>query len=107
MVDAEGMMMDVENWFSYGLAAYLLLASLYGFLVMRVDKAKAKKKGRGMRRISERHLMLCAALGGSIGIWIGMRVFRHKTQHAKFVYGVPIILLVQAAAAYWLYTRFI
>jgi uncharacterized membrane protein YsdA (DUF1294 family) len=105
MVDAEGMMKDIGIWLYYGLAAYLLLASIYGFLVMRIDKAKAKK-GRSMRRISERHLILCAALGGSIGIWIGMRVFRHKTLHAKFVYGVPIILLAQAAAAYWLFTRF-
>lgn len=42
-------------------------------------------------------LLLLALLGGSVGAWLGMYVWRHKTQHRKFKYGVPLILLVQVA----------
>ena len=50
-------------------------------------------------RSPEATLLLLAALGGSIGALLAMRVFRHKTLHRKFRYGVPAILLVQIAAA--------
>ncbi len=83
-----------------GLIAYVGALSLYGYVLMGVDKSRSRK-GRGARRISERHLMLVAAACGSPGIWLGMRVFRHKTKHPKFVYGVPVIFLLQLAALWW------
>lgn len=66
---------------------------------MLVDKVKAKKN---RWRISERTLMLSAALGGSVGALLGMYTFRHKTKHIKFTLGVPAILLAQLALAAWL-----
>ena len=59
-----------------------------------IDKYKAR---RGQWRISEATLLAVAAIGGSIGAWMGMKVWHHKTLHSKFRYGVPIILLVHIA----------
>ena len=78
------------------LVYYLLGISLLTFLAFGIDKWKAK---RGLWRVPEATLMMMAALGGSVGALLGMRVFRHKTQHKKFTIGVPLILLVQIALA--------
>ena len=78
---------------------YLLLINAAAFVLMLVDKVKAKKN---RWRISERTLMLSAALGGSVGALLGMYTFRHKTKHIKFTLGVPAILLAQLALAAWL-----
>ena len=78
---------------------YLLLINAAAFVLMLVDKVKAKKN---RWRISERTLMLSAALGGSVGALLGMYTFRHKTKHLKFTLGVPAILIAQLALAAWL-----
>ena len=75
---------------------YLLLINAAAFVLMLVDKVKAKKN---RWRISERTLMLSAALGGSVGALLGMYTFRHKTKHLKFTLGVPAILIAQLALA--------
>ncbi len=75
---------------------YLLAANLLTFVTYGIDKYKAR---HNKWRIPEATLLLLAALGGSIGALLAMRVFRHKTLHRKFRYGVPAILLVQIAAA--------
>ncbi len=62
------------------------------FFVYGIDKWKAKKN---RWRISEATLLILAIIGGSIGALLGMRVWHHKTLHAKFKYGVPLILLAQ------------
>lgn len=83
---------------------YTLLAlNAVTFVVYGIDKAKAR---RGNWRITEATLLAMAALGGSIGAWMGMKVWHHKTLHAKFRYGVPIILLLQAALATYLYINY-
>ena len=74
---------------------YLLLINALGFLLMRIDKWKAK---HNRWRIPEATLMGVAALGGSIGSLLGMYTFRHKTKHVKFTLGIPLILAVQLAA---------
>lgn len=74
---------------------YLLIINAVGFLLMLVDKLKAKKN---LWRIPEATLMTIAALGGSIGSLIGMYTVRHKTKHLKFTLGIPLILAVQIAA---------
>lgn len=56
---------------------------------------------RNARRISELALLLLALLGGSVGAWLGMQVWRHKTKHPKFRWGVPMILLLQVAIYLW------
>ena len=71
---------------------YLLLINAAGFLLMLVDKWKAKKN---RWRIRESTLLIVAALGGSIGSLAGMYLFRHKTQHLKFTLGIPLILAAQ------------
>ncbi len=71
---------------------YLLAMNVVAFIAFGVDKFKATTD---QWRIPEKTLMLLALAGGSIGAWAGMQVWRHKTQHAKFKYGIPAILLVQ------------
>ena len=73
---------------------YLLVINAATFIIYGIDKDKAKK---AKWRISEATLLTRAAVGGSIGAWLGMKAWHHKTQHRKFKYGVPIILLIQIA----------
>lgn len=73
--------------------------TIIGIAMMGIDKKLART---GARRISEKTLFLVALIGGSVGIWIGMYVFRHKTKHIQFVMGIPIIIIIQA---YCLYRR--
>ena len=71
---------------------YLLAINAVAFIMYGIDKYKAKK---AKWRISEATLLLLAVLGGSIGAWMGMKVWHHKTMHKKFKYGIPAILLIQ------------
>jgi len=75
--------------------AYLLIINAWGFVIMLVDKRRARKN---LWRIPESRLMLTAFLGGSAGILAGMHLARHKTKHLKFTIGVPVILAVQITA---------
>ena len=81
------------------LLVYLLLINAAGFLLMLVDKIKAK---RNLWRIPEATLMGVAAMGGSIGAIAGMNLFRHKTKHPKFYIGLPVILALQIVLVYLL-----
>lgn len=74
------------------LFAYLLLINAAGYLIMLIDKRKAIKN---LWRIPERTMFIIAILGGSLGIYAGMKTFRHKTKHAKFTIGIPLILTIQ------------
>lgn len=74
------------------LILYLLLINAAAFLLMLIDKWKAKKN---LWRISEATLMSTALLGGGIGALLGMYTVRHKTRHPKFTLGIPLILAVQ------------
>lgn len=71
---------------------YLLIINALSFLLMLVDKWKAKKN---RWRIPEATLITVAALGGSVGSLLGMYLFRHKTLHLKFTLGIPLILAAQ------------
>lgn len=74
------------------LLIYFTAMNLIGFALMGIDKYKAKKRAF---RIPEATLFLVAIIGGSIGSILGMYAFRHKTRHFIFVYGMPLILVVQ------------
>lgn len=74
---------------------YLLAVNVLTFIVFGVDKWKAQ---RGRWRVPEATLMGLAALGGSVGAWLAMQLFRHKTQKKKFRYGVPALFVLQVAA---------
>ena len=81
---------------------YLLAINIATFLLYGIDKYKAKKN---QWRISEATLLTMAAIGGSIGAWVGMRIWHHKTMHKKFKYGIPIIIIMQVALAVYLLTN--
>ena len=79
------------------LIIYLIAMNATGFLVMLADKIRAKKK---LWRVPEAVLFTLALRGGSLGIWAGMYLGRHKTRHLTFVVGIPLILLAQALLIY-------
>ena len=81
---------------------YLAAVNLVTFTVYGVDKPKAR---RGAWRVPEKTLFLLPLLGGSVGALLGMLVFRHKTKHWYFVWGIPLILLAQIALAVWVYFK--
>ena len=83
------------------LLIYLLAANIVTFVVCGIDKYKAK---RGLWRIPEASLLTMAVIGGSIGAWLGTKVWHHKTLHKKFKYGIPLIIALQAALAVYLLT---
>ncbi len=80
---------------------YLLSVNLATFIAYGIDKLKARRNGalhnkrHLSRRIPEVALLLLAALGGSPAALLAMYLFRHKTLHKKFRYGVPAILIIQ------------
>lgn len=71
---------------------YLLGMNVVAFLLYGLDKWKSK---RAKWRIPEATLIWMAVLGGSVGALLGIRLWHHKTLHAKFRYGVPAILIAQ------------
>ena len=81
---------------------YLLIINAVAFLLMLVDKLKAKKH---LWRIPEATLMASALLGGSVGALLGMYTVRHKTKHKKFTVGIPLILIGQIALAVFLLSK--
>ncbi|WP_338025732.1 DUF1294 domain-containing protein [Clostridium rhizosphaerae] len=76
---------------------YLVIINIFAVFVMYSDKKKAKK---GYWRVPEQRLFIIAILFGSLGILIGMRMFNHKTRHFKFVFGIPVILIIQIYIIY-------
>ena len=82
---------------------YLVIINIVTFLVYGIDKWKARK---AMWRVREASLLMLAVLGGSIGAWLGMKVWHHKTQHKKFRYGIPAIIIIQLVIiGYFLYLQ--
>ncbi len=73
---------------------YLLAINVFAFFLYGIDKWKAK---RSKWRIPEMTLLSIAVIGGSVGAWIGMKVWHHKTMHKKFKHGIPLILFAQIA----------
>lgn len=74
---------------------YFVIINILGFLIMYIDKQKAKK---GKWRIPEKTLFIITALGGGIGTIAGMYIFRHKTQKIAFVIGFPAITILEIVA---------
>ena len=81
---------------------YLFAINIVSFFLYGIDKYKAKKN---KWRISEATLLMIAVIGGSIGAWVGMRIWHHKTMHKKFKYGIPVIIIFQVALAVYLLTN--
>ena len=82
------------------ITAFLLSVNVIAFFMYGIDKWKAKKD---KWRTSEATLLWIAVIGGSIGAWLGMKVWHHKTMHKKFRYGLPLIIIVQIALIIFAY----
>nr|WP_040950395.1 DUF1294 domain-containing protein [Gorillibacterium massiliense] len=83
------------------LTLYIVVVNIIAFFLMGSDKARARKK---KRRVPEARLFGLAAIGGALGIMLGMNRFRHKTLHNSFRLGIPLLLIWNAAATGYLYT---
>lgn len=78
------------------LLAYLSIVSLISIIVCIYDK-KVSKRGNVRLRVPEKSLFLWSLLGGSVAMYITMRLIRHKTKHKSFMLGIPAIIILQAA----------
>ena len=83
---------------------YVAVISLISIIVTIYDK---KIAGSGKRRVPEATLLMWSALGGSVAMYITMHIIRHKTQHKKFMIGIPLIMILQAAAIYFVLTKLV
>ena len=90
------------------LTLWLLVINLVTFFVFGLDKLKAKRKvhHESTRRVPEKTLFLLAAIGGSVGALLGMKVWHHKTLHKTFRFGIPAILALQILIPAGLYLYF-
>ncbi|MBE6667992.1 MAG: DUF1294 domain-containing protein [Ruminococcaceae bacterium] len=83
---------------------YLAAISLISIVVCIYDKFAAKHATR--HRTREATLLILSALGGSVAMFLTMLLIRHKTKHVKFMLGIPLIMILQAAAVFLLF-RFV
>ena len=79
----------------YGILIYLAVINIVAFFLYGIDKWKAR---HDKWRVTEARLLWIAVAGGSIGALLGMKIWHHKTKHAKFRFGLPAILILQIAA---------
>lgn len=84
----------MTDFLIYLLWVYLGAINVAGFILPAIDKRRAKKD---KWRIRESTLFLISLMGGSIAMYLSMRLFHHKTQHKRFMIGIPIIIVLQAA----------
>lgn len=82
---------------------YIIAINVVTFIAYGIDKLRAKQN---KWRIPEATLLFLAVIGGSIGAWVGMKVWHHKTMHRKFKFGVPVILILQFAIVVWISYRY-
>jgi len=84
------------------ISIYLVAISLIAIVMTLYDKRAA---GKGARRVKERTLLLVSVLGGSVAMFVALRITRHKTKHLKFMVGIPVIIALQIAAIIYIWTE--
>ena len=84
----------LQPYATYIAIAYLIIINVVTFFMYGIDKWKAK---HAKWRVPEAVLLVLAVVGGSIGAWLGMQVWHHKTLHKKFRYGIPLIIILHVA----------
>ncbi|SDM75781.1 Uncharacterized membrane protein YsdA, DUF1294 family [Psychrobacillus sp. OK028] len=84
------------------LLMFILIMSIIAFVVMGYDKSQARKQGQ---RISEKTLWTLAIVGGGIGAYIGMQMFRHKTKHTNFRVGFLMLMILYAFLIFYILTK--
>ena len=85
------------------LVTYLVMINAFGLSLMGLDK---RRSINNQWRIPEKTLFLTSIIGGSLGTWAGMYLFRHKTKHWYFVAGMPAILIIQCVVLYFVKQNF-
>lgn len=80
----------------------LVLLNIFGFILVSLDKYKAKNR---LWRIPERSFFLLSIMGGSVGVYLGLFVFKHKTRHWYFMTLIPLILIAQIVFIYFLFKK--
>jgi uncharacterized membrane protein YsdA (DUF1294 family) len=80
------------------IVAYVLSLGLITFLTYGYDKLQAI---RGGRRVPETVLRVLSLIGGALGGWAGMLIWRHKINHASF-WIAQVTGTIAIAAAFWL-----
>lgn len=83
---------DIKMTIHSSLILYLIIINVVTFVIFGVDKYKAIRQEW---RIRESTLLGLALIGGSIGGWLAMYIFHHKTKKVKFFVGIPVILVIQ------------
>ena len=74
---------------------YLLVVSFISIILCCLDKICAKKR---WRRINEMYLLGISFVGGSVAMYLTMRIIHHKTRHSKFMLGLPLMIVLQIGA---------
>jgi len=87
--------------FSYYFTIFLLILNGCSFCLVGWDKYRARKN---QWRIPERRFFILGIFGGAPGVYTGMQLFRHKTQHRKFTIGIPLLIFLNLISAYYLFT---
>lgn len=82
------------------LSTYLVIINISGFVLCGIDKRRSKTKAW---RVRETTLFNIALLGGSIGLFLGMKLFHHKTKHKSFTIFVPVIIITQVLIVLYLF----
>lgn len=83
---------------------YIIFINIIAFIAVFADKGKAKKS---KYRISEKALFILALIGGSIGTYSSMLIFRHKTKKWYFMTGIPLIIIIQIIIAFYLIKNYL
>jgi uncharacterized membrane protein YsdA (DUF1294 family) len=91
-------MNEARETMLWGLAAFFLLVNLTAFLIMLADKVRSRRGNA--ERISEGLLFFLATAFGSVGVYVGMFAFRHKTRKWYFLIGIPLLILQNLACLY-------
>jgi len=84
------------------IAILLVILNIFGFILVSLDKYKAKNR---LWRIPERSFFLLSILGGSVGVYIGLFFFNHKTRRWYFMTIIPLIILAQMVFIYYLFNK--
>ena len=91
---------DIKMTIHSSLTLYLVIINVITFVIFGVDKYKAIRQEW---RIRESTLLGLALIGGSIGGWLAMYIFHHKTKKVKFFVGIPVILAIQIVVFSYLF----
>ncbi|WP_083553667.1 DUF1294 domain-containing protein [Planococcus versutus] len=82
---------------------YIAILSAMAMAMMKIDKRQAQHHGQ---RIPEKNLWIIAIVGGGIGAYLGMMLFRHKTKHTNFRIGFLVLAMLDVAIIGWSYQNF-